>query len=197
MTMTVPDDLPDLTTGTGRSPATGGCLMQVITWLDSGQWHDHPDCVHPVLRSLGIRVNDNVSRPARRRLWLLVPRLTGTAIADPAASRGVSIALAAWAAETVLPLIKDTGRHEIAAGRIQRARAWLQDGTKPAAAAAAWAAAAADAAAWAAADAAKDEAMIKFLTDMIGEYDRVTGRQAVAVIPAADWERLRLVLGTR
>ena len=46
----------------------------------------------------------------------------------------------------------------------------------------------------AAAYAAAAYAKIKFLTELIDEYDRITGRIAPADIPAERWEGLRLAL---
>jgi hypothetical protein len=160
--MTVPIEMPKLRTGAGETPAQGGCIMQAVNWLatDGEQWSDAPECVHPVLRKVSIWVNDNVTDAGRRQLWPLVPRLLGTATSDRKADVRTSVALAVWAAERVLPLIKDPVQGELAAERVGRARAWLDKGEKPAAAAAAYAAyayaayAAAAAAAYAAAAAA-------------------------------------------
>ena len=154
----LPAGLPDLISGAGDSPEEGGCVMQAAAWLASNgeQWTDAPACVHRVLRRVAINVNDSVSTATRRQLWPLIPRLLGTASGDRKADIRTGIALAVWAAERVLPLIRDTQRHETAAGRIAKARGWLASEREPAAADAA--AAAADAAAAAAAAAYADAA---------------------------------------
>ena len=43
----------------------------------------------------------------------------------------------------------------------------------------------------AAAAAAYADAKIRFLTELIDEYDRITGRTQAAVIPAETWEAFR------
>ena len=142
--------MPDMIGGAGETPAQGACVMQAVAWLasDGAWWTDMPECTHPVFRRVAIWINDSISRQTRQQLWSLVPRLIGTASGDRGTDARIGVQLAVWSAERVLPLIKDRQRHEIAAGRIKRARAWLN---KPAAAADAYAAAAAAAAADAAA----------------------------------------------
>jgi hypothetical protein len=153
--MTVPIEMPDLIAGAGETPDQGGCVMQAAAWLASaGQnWNDSPDCVHGTLRRVAIMVNDNVGTGARRQLWPLVPRMLGTAV-DPKTDARTAVQLAVWAAEKVLPLIRDPEMGEKAAERLGAARAWLDTGQRPAADAAADAAAAYAAAAYAAAYAA-------------------------------------------
>jgi hypothetical protein len=162
--MTVPIEMPDLIAGAGETPDQGGCVMQAAAWLASaGQnWNDSPDCVHGTLRRVAIMVNDNVGTDARRQLWPLVPRMLGTAV-DPKTDARTAVQLAVWAAEKVLPLIRDPEMGEKAAERLGAARAWLDTGQRPYADAAAYAAGAAayaaDAAAYAAdADAAAADA---------------------------------------
>ena len=41
--------VPWLRSGTGSTPNDGGCIMQVIDWLDSAGWSDSPACVHPAI----------------------------------------------------------------------------------------------------------------------------------------------------
>jgi hypothetical protein len=193
--------MPNLIHGAGDTPAEGGCIMQAIAWLDSHgeKWSDAPDCVHPVLRKVAIWVNDSVDTLHRRQLWPLVPRLMGTVSGDRRTDVRTGVALAVWSAERMLPLITDPAKGELAAERVGRARAWLnsqQVGGQlaPNYAGAAYAAAyAADAAADAAyADAAAAAAArIKFLTDLIDEYDRITGRTAPAEIDTILWTELR------
>ena len=70
--------VPWLRSGTGQTPSDGGCIMQVIDWIDRNQWSDAPDCVHPVIRHLAIYVNDRVDDTERQRLLDLAPRMMGT-----------------------------------------------------------------------------------------------------------------------
>jgi hypothetical protein len=199
--MTIPVEMPALIHGAGATPDQGACIMQAVAWLasDGKQWNDAPDCVHPVLRKVAIWVNDSVGTVPRRRLWPLVPRLMGTATGDRKTDVRTGVQLAVWAASRVLPLIKDAERNKTAAARIARARKWLDEPeTADADAAAAAAAAAADAAAYAAAyaayAAAYAAAKIRFLTDLIDEYDRITGRTEPPAIAPEQWESLRRAL---
>jgi len=54
------------------APGKGACYMSAIQHyitLGKGLWHDHPDCVDPAIRSLGIWINDNLgSDEARERV---------------------------------------------------------------------------------------------------------------------------------
>lgn len=198
--MTTPIDMPGLIHGAGATPAQGACVMQAVAWLasDGKQWTDAPDCTHPVLRRVAVWVNDSIGDVPRRQLWPLVPRLMGTATGDRKTDIRTGVQLAAWAAERVLPLIKDAERNKIAAERIARARKWIEDGGQVTADADAAAdadadAAAAYAAAAAAADAAsyydaRGAAVYTFLVALLDEYDRLTGRERachVDLTPAA------------
>jgi len=254
----IPEGMPDLISGAGELPENGACVMQAVAWLssDGKQWNDAPDCAHHVIRKVAIWINDTVDTKHRQELWPLVPRIIGTATGDRKTDVRIGIALAVWAAERVLPLIKDPVKGEKAAEYLGHARRWLDGQPMPAAAAdvagvdAAYAvaAAAADVAAAAAADAdadadaaaaaaayavaadvaadvaaayavaavaadvaavaaaaayavaadadadAADTAKIRFLTELIDEYDRVTGRTEVPEIPEGTWEKFRAVL---
>jgi hypothetical protein len=210
-TIAPPVPMPDLIRGTGEEPRGGGCIMQAAAWLGSdGAWCDMPPCVNRVLRQVAIRVNDTLGDRDRQELWGLLPWLVGTGpTGDRAADNRVNVALAAWAAERVLPLIKDPARNKTAAEHVGRARAWLDNGQRAQRpSAAAYAAAYADAAAYAAvvaagaaagaayaADAAAGSAArIGFLRDLISEYNRVTGRTEPADIPVERWQALRELL---
>jgi hypothetical protein len=37
--------VPWLRSGKGETPADGGCINQVIDWIDRGEWTDTPPCV--------------------------------------------------------------------------------------------------------------------------------------------------------
>ncbi len=98
--------LPKLRSGTGKTPGDGGCIMQVADYLWSGGWTDNPECVHPVLRSMAIRVNDGLDDEGRQELWPLINRLMGTAIVDDKKSREIGIRLAVFCAEKTLPIFE-------------------------------------------------------------------------------------------
>jgi hypothetical protein len=254
-TTSIPDNLPRLIHGAGDTPEDGACAMQAVAWLSSAgkEWTDSPSCTHPVFRRLVVHINDAAADTTRQLLWPLLPRLIGTRDPDPGARNRVSVALAAWSAEQVHPLIKNQEQRKTAASRIARARAWLNspqldyavytaytaytaDGGAYAAAAAASAAAAAAAAyaAYAAAsaaaaaaavaaaaaaaaavdaaaadaasaaavdaadtaDAASAAGQIKFLTGLLDEYDRITGRTQTPPIPDTTWAQFRATIGT-
>ena len=89
MTVDVPNFLPSLRRGAGRRPADGGCLVQVASMLSDGRsWTDHPDCVHPVLREVAVRINDRMPDGDRDRLYPFAVDLVGTASPDPIWPRG-------------------------------------------------------------------------------------------------------------
>jgi hypothetical protein len=71
--------VPFLRSGTGDNPEDGGCIMQVIDWIDRCEWSDEPVCVHPILRIVAIQVNDDMEDGDRQRLLALAPRLMNTA----------------------------------------------------------------------------------------------------------------------
>jgi len=70
--------VPYLRSGTGKTPAEGGCIMQVIDWIHSGGWTDQPTCVHPILRGAAIKANDSLADDQRQGLLNLTSRLMGT-----------------------------------------------------------------------------------------------------------------------
>ena len=167
--------VPWLRTGTGATPQDGGCILQVIDWIDRNEWTDHPPCVHPVIQRLAISANDSLDDTGRQKLLDLVPRMMNTASGD----KRLSVQLAVFCAERVLPIFEaryaDDDRPRKA---IEAACEWLRTGKKPADdAAAAYAVYAADAAAAAAAAAyAAGNARLDLLVAVLDEYDRLTGR---------------------
>lgn len=57
-----------LTKGSG-SPATGGCWMVAVQrYTENEGWHDHPECVCPVIRGLCIEMNDRLPDGDRERI---------------------------------------------------------------------------------------------------------------------------------
>ena len=115
------NDVPWLRSGTGSTPVDGGCIMQVIDWIDRNKWSDSPPCVHPVLRALAIRANDTLGDGERQRLLDLAPRLMGTASDD----RVLAVRLAAWCARQVLPVYETAYPNDNRPRRaIEAAEAW-------------------------------------------------------------------------
>lgn len=81
--MNIPDFMPRLRKGAGRTPQDGGCLVQVASYLNDGvSWTDRTPCVHPMLRHVAIGVNDSVGEDARQGLLKFAPRLIGTGTKD-------------------------------------------------------------------------------------------------------------------
>ena len=185
--------VPWLRAGTGSTPADGGCIMQVIDWLDRTGWSDSPECVHPVLRVLAIRANDALGDADRQQLLDLAPRLMGTNSDD----RVLSVRLAAFCARYVLHIFEERYPGDERPRRaIDAAEAWAYCPCEYHAAAAAYAypyttattAAAAAAATANAADAnAADAAAIALLLAVLDEYDRLTGRMEVPAITAEQY----------
>lgn len=195
----VPAGLPMLRRGIGRSPAEGGCLVQVASYLHDGRsWTDQTPCVHPVLRQLAIVVNDAVSDEARPLLAPLAADLVDTGPGPQGVDgKVISARLAVWAARQVDHLLRDKHR-SVCTGAVDAAEAWgdcpckdhreAAASTADAAHAAAHAAvAAAHAAAHVATDAAdaaraaRDETLIDLLRNAIAEHRRLTGQVAQRV----------------
>ncbi|MBA2714769.1 MAG: hypothetical protein H0U55_14585, partial [Rubrobacteraceae bacterium] len=96
-------DVPFIRSGTGSTPAEGGCWMQVIDWTaHDGSWTDAPDCVHPVIRSLGIAINDRL--PDDKRQVLLEPRFTYRAMGTNTGDEILTRKLLGYLARQVYPI---------------------------------------------------------------------------------------------
>jgi len=202
--------VPWLRSGTGRTPAEGGCILQVIDWIDRNQWTDHPVCVHPAIAKVAIRANDTLPDGERQKLLDLAPRIMGTAGGD----NRLSVQLAVFCARHVLHIWEDKHPNDDRPRKsIEAAEAWIENPTEEncqkaleagkaaasaaasyasfaayaaceaAAAAAAYGAAyaAAYGAAYAAA-AAKGQAAYSLLLSLLDEYDRLTGRGQVEAV---------------
>src|SRR5690349_17721027 len=119
--------VPWLRSGTGQTPKDGGCIMQVIDWIDRNEWTDRPPCVHPVIQQLAILANDSLDDAGRQQLLTLAPRMMNTASPD----KRLSVQLAVFCAERVLPIFEaryaDDYRPKKA---IEAAREWLRTGKK-------------------------------------------------------------------
>ena len=69
-----------LTRGVGN-PETGGCWMAGIAMYSGVEWGDHPPCVCPVIRSLCIVINDQLSDDKRGEV-------IGSMLLDPIGTNG-------------------------------------------------------------------------------------------------------------
>ena len=198
----VPAGLPMLRKGVGDTPADGGCLVQIASYLHDGRsWSDETPCVHPVLRRLAIYVNDAVSDEVRSLLAPLAADLVGTG-PGPTGLDGkvLNVRLAVWAARRVEHLVRKQDR-EVCHAAVAAADAWANRPSRAnavnAANAAAYAANAANAVANAAANAAgaRDQALIGLLRDAISEHRRLTGQDKHAA-DAGRWQQVCELIGT-
>lgn len=86
----IPDVFPLLRRGEGENPEMGGCLVQVAGYLNDGvSWTDATPCVHPVLRTMAIWVNDLIGDEYRNSLLEFVPRLIGTGVPNDVSQRSL------------------------------------------------------------------------------------------------------------
>ena len=74
-------DLDDLTLQAGghSSPEQGLCVMEAVAYMAGEKHSDMPQCVSPVLRAYGMRLNDSLPDDQRQALKQFVPALIGTA----------------------------------------------------------------------------------------------------------------------
>ena len=80
MFIEIPDALPVLSVGDHKPGSGKACIMDAISIISGKpEQGDQPSCVHPMLRSVFIRVNDDVPDDKRHRLWPLGLRAMGTA----------------------------------------------------------------------------------------------------------------------
>lgn len=73
----IPEMMPVLSRGKHYHPRSGGCFMELASYLASERWSDHPACTHPVLAEAARLVNDWTSDRARPRLAPLAPQVIG------------------------------------------------------------------------------------------------------------------------
>ena len=100
--MSAPDFLPVLSRGAHKSPESGACAMEYVSYLAGEEWSDSPACVHPVVASMARTVNDRLGDDERQTLLPLLARTMGTApTGTDEEQRRLSAALAVWSAEQV------------------------------------------------------------------------------------------------
>lgn len=114
--------VPYLRSGTGSTPSEGGCILQVIDWIDRMRWTDEPPCVHPIFQTIAISVNDRLDNTARQQLLDLAPRLMGTASVDPV----LPVRLSVFAARHVLPVVP-RGLRAVPRAAISAAEDWCEN----------------------------------------------------------------------
>ena len=157
------DSVPFLRSGTGSTPSEGGCVLQVADWIHRREWTDSPPCVHPVLRSFAITVNDRLPDDERQKLLDLIPRLLNTNTGDEVLTRK----LLGYLARQVYPVYAEWARK---AGYDDEGAvlACIEAAERGEAAKAAGAARAAEAA-----------GLLPMLTGLLDHYDELTGRTEV------------------
>jgi hypothetical protein len=134
--------VPFLRSGVGSSPANGGCILQIVDWIDRNGWTDRPDCVHPLLRKLAIYVNDHLPNGERQKLLDLTGRLMGT----NTGGKELSVRLAMFCARKVLHIYEQKHPGDDRPRRaIEAAERYADDPSEENRLAAAYAARAADA----------------------------------------------------
>ena len=160
------DFMPVLSSGAHNSPQDGACVMEYISLLAGEDWSDTPSCTHPALAKAAQIVNDRLYNNNRYLIVPLIGRLFGTAdVGTDEERKRVSVGLAQWCA---------------AANATAATNAAYAADAADAAYAAAYAANATAATAYAAAAAAVAAAtkLVSFLSNLIDEYDRLTGRES-------------------
>ena len=70
--------VPFLRKGIGHTPKQGGCIMQVVDWMNRHEWTDRPPCVHPFIRDVALMANDFLDNKDRQSLLSLASTLSDT-----------------------------------------------------------------------------------------------------------------------
>jgi len=74
----VPEFMPMLSPGKHRSARSGGCFMEIASFLAGDPWSDHPKCTDPALAEVSRCVNDVMPDSARSLLAPMIPSVIGT-----------------------------------------------------------------------------------------------------------------------
>ncbi len=77
------------------------CFNEAIAWVAGEDWSDAPDCVSPVLRSMGMRLNDRLGDDDRQRLKDFILPCLGTA--NDGQDEARRLLCANWAYREALP----------------------------------------------------------------------------------------------
>lgn len=170
--------VPVLSAGSHNPGEGKACFAELASWLRDEEWSDHPKCMHPVIAAAGRTVNDLMGDAERQRLLDLLPRALDTASDDP----HLAVALAAWSAEQAR---RSGGPYASSASRAVSAAlsvAHLGRLSSYAGSAASYAGSAAVYAVQSLHRAGAD--LYAFFSGLLDEYDRLTGRTYVELIPA-------------
>lgn len=179
---TIPDFMPVLSVGSHTNPSEGACVMEYVSMLAGEPFTDMPTCTHYVLAKAAQRVNDSLRDEDRHFLVPLIGRLFGTSeIGTEGERKALSVALAQWCAADARKSAASAASSATYAAYAATATASATYATSAYASAtasatyAAYAAAATASATYAAHD-GRGAARVAFLSRLIDEYDRLTGR---------------------
>lgn len=103
----VPDIMPVLSPGRHRSPRSGGCFMEIASYLAGERWSDHPKSTHPTLAELARCVNDVLPDSRRSSLSPLIPSVIGTAGSSSAERTRLAAVVVRECTLVSLPLVSD------------------------------------------------------------------------------------------
>jgi hypothetical protein len=94
-----------LSKGQHETPEKGRCAMEWVAYLAGEPHSDAPVCVSPLLRSLGISLNDWLPDDQRQRMRPYLARMIGTA--DDGLDVQRAFVCADWAVRECVPLVFD------------------------------------------------------------------------------------------
>src|SRR3954466_5509777 len=104
----VPEYVPLLSAGRHRSPRSGGCFMEIASFLAGARWSDHPKCADPSLSELARCVNDVMPDDQRSQLAVLIPSVIGTGQSRPTKERALlGAAVVRTCTLRALPLVEE------------------------------------------------------------------------------------------
>lgn len=75
---TIPDALPTLSKGSHKPHEGLACVMEYVSVLAGEAWTDQPKCTHPALAQMAILTNDWLDDRTRSLMIPLIGRLFGT-----------------------------------------------------------------------------------------------------------------------
>lgn len=97
---------PVLARGAHHPLSGKACLMEVVSWLDGGEWTDRPTCTHPLLAEMARAVNDRTPSEALPDLAPMAFMLTDTPEpADGDVAHHVRALLLNWVARRALAYV--------------------------------------------------------------------------------------------
>lgn len=167
----VPDYVPMLIKGVSEDPKQGGCVVQIANWLyDPTLWTDEPQCVSYLLAHCAISINDLLDDDHRHQLALLAPRLSGTHLTDE-----VTMSIGEWIDEHPQPYRMGMAKRQIQ--RTPDGEVWVLGHPEYELT-------------------TTQQGAVDWLTALLDEYDRLTGR-TTEPLPVEKWDEIRELLGQK